>query len=110
MNYLSVGTEEMSRKHRDNKGHRRAASIGTTLDKMLRPHHSLEKSNSANSSFDKGFDREKGASALAESKLKGDVVKALALESGKRRDVIIPQILPPRPASLSPTLGLVPPG
>ena len=105
-NSQPVEVVTMSRKHQSNKGHRRAASIGTTLDKMLRPQLPLEKSSSANSSFEKGFDRERGERTLSERSLKGgEVVTALALEHSRREPS--PLILPPRPASLSPTLGLV---
>jgi hypothetical protein len=104
MNHLTVPAVTMSRKNRSEKGHRRAASIGTTLDKILRPQQSLEKSSSTHSSFEKGFDRDKGTKTLSETKLK-EVVPVLALESRKRENS--PLNLPPRPASMSPTLGLV---
>ena len=102
MNFLSVDYT-MSRKNKSEKGHRRAASIGTTLDKVLRPHLPLDKSSSANSSFEKGFDKERGVRVLSESKLREEV----DLLEGRRRREGSPLILPPRPASLSPTLGLV---
>ena len=100
------------------KGHRRSASIGSTIDRIFRPQASLDKAKSANTSLEKEFGTAKTPAEFYHGQQPGRLtIEEWEGKRGERRRVgsasetgnaLLEAVLSPRPVSHSPKHSFYP--